>query len=115
MKTLALGVLAFLFVASVATAAPEGKSYSGEIMDSQCAQMGSHDAMMKSMSAANAKDCTEQCVKMGGKYVLFDAAHKTTYQLDDQKKPAKFAGQKVTVTGSLNGKILHVEKIAPAS
>jgi len=114
MRKIALCVVAFLVVVGVSNAAPAGKTYTGEIMDSQCAMMGSHDAMKKSMHAADAKDCTIQCVKMGGKYVLYNAAEKKTYQLDDQKKPAAFAGQKVTVTGDLKGKTIHVDKIEAA-
>lgn len=62
---------------------PQGSSFRGEIMDSQCAQMGSHDNMMKQEGAKNAKECSDACVKMGGKYVLYDKGTKTIYQLDD--------------------------------
>jgi hypothetical protein len=53
---------------------------------------------------------------MGSKYVLFKA-DKTYYQLDDQKKPAAFAGQKVEVTGTLDKatKTIHVAGIKAAS
>ena len=34
----------------------------------------------------------DACVAIGGKYVLYDAAKKMTYQLDNQKMPVKFAG-----------------------
>jgi hypothetical protein len=37
---------------------------------------------------------------MGSKYVLFNAAEKTVYQLDDQKRPEQFAGMKVKVMGT---------------
>jgi hypothetical protein len=61
--------------------------------------------------------CTANCVKMGSKYVLFNAAKKAVYQLDDQQKPAAFAGQKVTVTGTLDKatKTVHVADIKAAS
>jgi hypothetical protein len=61
--------------------------------------------------------CTANCVKMGGKYVLYDAAKKTVYQLDDQQKPEQFAGQKVTVTGTLDKatKTVHVTSIQAGS
>jgi len=49
-------------------------TFTGEIMDSQCAQMGSHDNMMKSEGAKNAKECAIACVKSGGKYALYDPA-----------------------------------------
>jgi len=49
--------------------------------------------------------------------VLYNAETKTIYQLDDQEKPKQFAGQKVKVTGTYNGKTetLHVEGIDAAS
>ena len=54
---------------------------------------------------------------MGGKFVLYDAAKKATYMLDDQEKPEEFAGQKVKVTGTYNKatKTIHVESIHAAS
>ncbi|MGH7745742.1 MAG: DUF5818 domain-containing protein, partial [Candidatus Dormibacteria bacterium] len=63
------------------------------------------------------KMCTQNCVKMGGKYVLYNAARKIVYQLDDQRKPADFAGQNVKVTGSYDRatKTIHVTSIQPAS
>jgi hypothetical protein len=105
-------------------AAAKDKSFSGEIMDSQCAKMGSHETMLKKEGMENMKDdakakqmCTVNCVKMGGKYVLFDAASKTVFQLDDQTKPEQFAGQKVKVTGTLDKatKTIHVTDIKAAS
>src|ERR1043165_6872390 len=93
------------------------KAFTGEIMDSQCAAMGSHQAMMKGEGAKDAKDCTLKCVQGGGKFVLYDASSKTAYQLDDQSKAKEFAGQKVKVTGSGDtaSKTIHVQNIEPAS
>ena len=34
-----------------------------------------------------------KCAKAGGKYVLYNAAAKKAYALDDQTKPEQFAGQ----------------------
>ena len=44
-------------------------------------------------------------------YVLYDGSE--TYTLSDQKGPEKFAGQKVTVTGSLDTKTktIRVDRI----
>ena len=39
---------------------------------------------------------------MGAKYVLYDG--KNAYVLSDQTTPAKFAGKKVTVMGTLDEK-----------
>jgi hypothetical protein len=86
-------------------------------MDSSCAQMGSHDMMLKSGKVKTAKDCALGCVKMGGKFVLYNAATKTVYQLDDQKKPESFAGAKVKVSGTLDKatNTIHVTSIHAGS
>jgi hypothetical protein len=117
-------VPALLFGLSLAAfAAPKDKTYTGEIMDSQCAMNGSHAEMLKKegMGDKDPNDpmakamCTKNCVKMGGKYVLYDAASKKVYQLDDQTKPEQFAGQNVKVTGALSNDKIHVTNIEPGS
>ena len=118
MKLSALGLTAGLVLVGVSFAAQGRKSYTGEIMDSACARMGSHDAMMKNdPNIKTSKDCTVACVQHGSNYVLFDTATKTIYQLDDQKKPEQFAGAKVIVTGTLNNatKTIRVAAIKAAS
>ena len=103
MKSLTLSFLAGMMFVAMGLAAQGGNTFTGEIMDSACAKMGSHDSMMKSHpSMKTEKDCTVGCVKAGSQYVLFDASTKTVYELSDQKKPEPFAGQKVTVTGKLD-------------
>jgi hypothetical protein len=103
----------FLFVFCAGAAFAADKTYTGEIMDSQCAEMSSHDSMMKGENASDAKDCTMKCVKKGGSYALFVSTEKKAYKLDNQKKAAAFAGQKVTVTGSYDtgSDSLHVASI----
>jgi hypothetical protein len=112
----ALMVAAMTF-AGASYAAAQGKTYTGEIMDSACAAMGSHEAMTKNNPKMTAKDCTVACVQHGAKYVLFDANTKTVYQLDDQKRPERFAGAKVAVTGTLDEgtKTIHVTDMKGAS
>jgi hypothetical protein len=109
-------VVAALTFAGGSYAAAQNKTYTGEIMDSACAAMGSHDAMIKN-SKMTAKDCTVACVAHGAKYVLFNPDTKTVYQLDDQKRPVQFAGAKVAVTGTLdNGtKTIHVTDMKAAA
>jgi len=118
MKTLALGLGTFLFLASSAVAAPAGRTYTGEIMDNMCAAAGSHKGMEDMFHIGDdAKKCTLECVAKGGKFVLYNADTKTIYQLDDQNKPKEFAGRKVKITGTYNRKTetIHVERIVPAS
>lgn len=124
MKKIAVvtGVSVLLLGASLAAA--KDKTFSGEIMDSQCAKNSSHAMMLKKegMGDKDPNDpmvkamCTKNCVKMGGKYVLFDPASKTVYELDDQSKPEQFAGQQVKVTGTLDkaNKTIHVTAIKAA-
>lgn len=121
MKRLML-IAAACLLSVPAVAAPKDRNYTGEIMDSMCAASGSHAAMLKmnGMGNMNPDDpkakamCTIECVKKGGKYVLYNAATKKTYQLDDQTKPEQFAGQNVKVTGALDksNNTIHVTNIA---
>jgi hypothetical protein len=85
----------------------------GEIMDSRCAIDVSHDKMMRQSGTKNVRDCTLQCAKNGGSFVLIDPQTQTVYQFDDQQKPAKFAGQRVRVSGTYeqSSKTMHIESI----
>jgi hypothetical protein len=104
-----------LFTLLLCTSAAFGadKTFTGEIMDSQCSDMASHDDMMKGEGAHNAKECAIACVKKGGTYALYASGEKRSYKLDNQKKAAAFAGQKVTVTGSYDSgsDTLHLSSI----
>jgi hypothetical protein len=106
-----ISAIIVIFLAAAAALLPQSRSFTGDIMDSQCATMGSHARMMKGMDAKTTKECTQKCVGIGGKYVLFDASTKTVYQLDPQDKAASFAGQTVNVKGTLDGKTIHVESV----
>ena len=71
--------------------------------------------MPPGVGARNAKECTEKCVQqMHGKYTLLDPSTNTVYLLHNQEKAAAFAGQKVTVKGTLDAasKTIKVESIA---
>jgi len=125
MKKIAVSLTAILLVSILSFAAPKSKAktFTGEIMDSQCAMNASHAEMLKKegMADKNPNDpmakkmCTENCVKMGGKYVLFNSSDKSVFELDDQTKPAQFAGENVKVRGTLDGKTIHVQSITKAS
>lgn len=105
--------LAAMFVGvNYAQSTARSRSFTGEIMDSNCAKTGVHNPKM-----GTAKECTEACVKAGAKYVLYNSSTKATYQLDDQSKPEAFAGEKVKVSGTYDAatKTIHVTNIAAAS
>ena len=87
---------------------PRPKTFRGEIMDSQCVEIGSHQLLNTTVKTA--KNCTIKCVQLGGKYVLYDASMRMPYGLDDQRKPEAFAGEKVEVIGTLDNAthMIHV-------
>jgi hypothetical protein len=125
-KKVGWSLVPMLALAALSFAAPKDQTFSGEIMDSQCAKNASHAMMLKKEGMGDKdpndpmakKMCAVNCVKkMGSKYVLFDAAKKTVYQLDDQTKPEELAGAKVTVTGTLDKatRTIHVTDIKSAS
>jgi hypothetical protein len=107
MKHLVLGLLATALIA-----APGKQTFTGVITDSMCAR-GDHSQMGM---GPNDAECTRACVfTHGADYVLWDG--KAVYVLKgDQKLPDKFAGQRVTVTGTLDArtKAVQVESIVPA-
>ena len=109
MKKLFVLFAMVMMLSSLGLYAQQAMTYKGEIMDSDCAKMGKHPD-------PDAKMCTVDCVKAGAKYVLYNAADKTVYQLDDQKKPVEFAGKKVSVSGTLDKatKTIHVTEIKAA-
>ena len=93
-------------------AAPQGKQkFTGAITDSMCAE-ADHSRMRMGPTDA---ECTIACIDAhGASYVLYDG--KEVYALSDQRTPEKFAGKKVTVTGTLDAKTrtIQVDSITAA-
>lgn len=96
-----------ILAAGVSLASPEAalKTFVGSISDSMCG--------VKHMMPGGDKACTDACVKAGAKYILADAARNKVYNLNDQKKAAAYSGEKVKVTGTLDGDTIQVTSIAP--
>jgi Protein of unknown function (DUF5818) len=104
-------LIALILAAVAALAAPPAKqTFTGVITDSMCPD-GDHSHMRMGPTDA---ECTLACIsEHGALYVLYDG--KESYTLSDQKTPEKFAGKKVTVTGTLDAKkTIQVESIAAA-
>jgi starvation-inducible outer membrane lipoprotein len=93
-------------LAASAILAAADKTFTGTVTDSMCGK--DHSAM----KMGSDPKCTVACVKAGAKYAINDG--KNTYTLSDQLAPEKFAGQRVTVTGTLNGTTVKVTKIEAA-
>jgi len=100
-----------LLAIAALTAAPGKQTFTGTITDAMCAN-GDHSQMRMGPTDA---DCVMACVEAhGATYMLYDG--KAAYTLSDQKTPEKFAGKKVTVTGSLDAKTntIQVDSITAA-
>ncbi len=107
MKPLIFGLLVI-----TALSAPQGRqTFTGTITDSECAEADHSQMRMGSTDA----ECTIACViAHGAKYVLFDGTE--AFSLSDQQTPEKFAGKKVTVTGTLDAatRTIRMDSIAAA-
>jgi type 1 fimbria pilin len=100
-----------LLAIAALSAAPGKQTFSGVITDSMCAR-GDHSKMQMGPTDA---ECTIACIREhGATYVLYDG--KAAYDLSDQQTPEKFAGKKVTITGTLATKTqtIQVDSIAAA-
>src|SRR5205814_2766510 len=85
------------------------ETFTGVITDTMC---GSKHGMLKGQPD---DQCIKVCVKGSSEYALFDG--KNVLKLSDQKTSAKFAAQRVKVTGVYNAstKTIKVGSIEPAA
>jgi hypothetical protein len=106
--------LSMIVMSSSLLLAQKGNVFEGEVMDKQCAQMGSHQNMMSAKHATTAKQCALACVKSGDSFALLDPATKKVYVIEDEKKVRDYAGQSVRITGSYDqdAEVLHVKTIS---
>jgi hypothetical protein len=89
-------------------------SFSGQIMDSACAAVGSHTDMMTKYNFKSEQDCVRDCMtNKNATLVLYVPATKTTYKLDDQDRPKQYLGQNVTIVGSYDqlAQVIHIQTI----
>ena len=103
-------IVSLLIIAALAAAQGKQK-FTGTITDSMCAT-ADHSRMRMGPTDA---ECTIACISAhGAMYVLYDG--KDVYTLSDQQTPEKFAGKKVTVTGTLDARTrtIHVDSITAA-
>jgi hypothetical protein len=104
--SVSIAVFAMVILSLAAPRPAAAATFTGNISDSMCG--------LKHNMPGSAKDCTIECVKMGATYVLADEANQKVYKLSDQKAAAKFAGENVTVTGTLKGDKIKVTSIVAA-
>ena len=84
------------------------ETFTGVVTDTMC---GAKHTMMKDQPDDK---CIKMCVKSSSDYALFDGQN--VFKVSDQSKLAKFAAQKVTVTGTLDSKTkaIKITSIEPA-
>ena len=100
-------ILLAVAVASMVAAADQ-QIFTGTITETMC---GKSHGMVPGQPDDK---CIAMCVKgSSSQYALFDG--KTLLKLSDQKVPAKYAAQRVKVTGTLNEKtqMIKVNSIEP--
>jgi hypothetical protein len=83
-------LLAFVGIAAGA------ETFTGVITDTMC---GAKHTMMKNQPD---EACVKMCAKGSSEFALFDG--KNVVKLSDQKSPARFAAQRVRVTGTYDEK-----------
>ena len=107
-RPLALSLLALLLAASLtlpALAAGKTSTFTGEIGDAMCGA--------KHMSGT-AAECTRACVKQGSAYALVVGDKVYKLKGGDAAALDKLAGEKATVTGTLDGDTISVASVASA-
>jgi Protein of unknown function (DUF5818) len=104
-----VAALATAFVFFLGAASPK-RVFTGTISDDMCGF--DHSGMS---NGADDRACTLGCVAQGAQFVLADRKAQRVYDLDDQKRPREFAGERVKITGTLEGDTIRVKTIAKSS
>jgi hypothetical protein len=98
-------LLTALLVTSLTAFSQSGQTLTGTVSDTMCG--AKH--MMTNITPAQ---CTRECVKQGSDYALVSNGKVYTLK-GDTKQIDKYAGQNVTVTGSISGNTVTVKSISP--
>lgn len=78
--------------------------WTGWISDAKCGAKGAN---------ADHKGCAQSCVKGGEKPVF--VSEEKVYQIGDASKIEEYVGQKVTITGSMDGDTINIESVKAAN
>ena len=101
-----LAPVAALALSAAALMAQAPQTLTGTVTDSMCGARH----MMKDKTPA---ECTRECIKQGSDYAL--ASGDKVYTLKgDKAKFDRFAGQSVSIKGTVSGTTITVESIAAA-
>jgi hypothetical protein len=92
--------LVLLLGASLSGFAQKKGTWTGYISDANCGAKAKDDSHA---------DCAKKCVKEGAAPVL--VVGKKVYKISDTSKVMDFVGQKVKVTGTIDGDTVTIEKV----
>ena len=87
-------------------------TWTGKISDSMCGASHAKMAAQHGGGKVSDADCTEACVKAGGKYVFTSGGKVYTIANQDDKDLALNAGKTVHLTGDMQGTAITVSKVA---
>jgi len=93
-------ILLALLVSGIVYAADKG-TWTGYISDADCGTKGNN---------ADHAECAKKCVKNGAAPVF--VVGDKVYTISNPKKVAKFIGDKVTISGTLTGDAIAIDKIS---
>ena len=99
-------LLTSLILASVVGFSQSSQTLNGTVSDSMC-------GAKHMMANATPAQCTRECVKQGSDYALVSGGKVYTLK-GDAKQIDKYAGQSVTVAGTVSGQTVTVKSISPA-
>ena len=102
-----LAVAAILLGGAFSTLAQTAeKTLTGVVGDAMC-------GLKHTMKGESDAECTRECIKEGSKYALI--VGKSVYTLQGHEADLdKYAGQKVTVKGAVNGDTVAVKSVVSA-
>ena len=86
---------------SIAAYAGDKGTWTGFISDAHCGAKGNNEGH---------SDCAKKCVKEG--YAPVFVVGDKVYTISDVKKASKYVGDKVTITGTITGESIDIEKIS---
>lgn len=95
-------------LAAFAAAVASADTLTGTVSDAMC-------GAKHMMANASPAQCVRECVKAGSEYALVSNGKVYTLKGGDKKALDKYAGQKVTVSGKVNGDTMDVTSVVPAN
>jgi hypothetical protein len=84
-------------------------TWTGQISDSMCG--AHHKTMAEHGKKMSARECTEGCVKNGGKYVFVSKGKVHNIENQDFAGLAEHAGHTVNLTGDMDGESIKISNL----